>query len=230
MDATLRLDRDLVLAHSLHRHPSGVKKVVGVVGAAHVAGIKQEWPNVSSDFSKRKFQETLSPTPEECTLQGARAKFGQDKFGWWDQPGYFETGVGAFGLAGLVGLALVGGKGGGGTTDSHLAVTNEKTVGAAARSVSSRLNRFAMLGAAVVAGACLTGTFATTHVMVELGRFATKLERAGLAAEAAGIVPPKKNELRSAKWNGPDAVGALTRNIRVDAVNVVVPYPEGEEW
>jgi pheromone shutdown protein TraB len=54
MDQTLRADRDLVLAHSLYRSASGAvskngdrvapRRVVGVVGAAHVRGVKREWP------------------------------------------------------------------------------------------------------------------------------------------------------------------------------------------
>jgi pheromone shutdown protein TraB len=58
MDQTLRADRDLVLAHSLYRSASGAvskngdrvapRRVVGVVGAAHVRGVKREWPRFAN--------------------------------------------------------------------------------------------------------------------------------------------------------------------------------------
>lgn len=232
MDRTLRVDRDLVLAHSLQRGAVGAKKVVGVVGAAHVRGIKKEWPQVSSQSSKQKFQKTLHKTPEECTLVGAQKRFGPNNFSWWDQPGYFETGVAGVGALGLMGLSRYGGKSGGSNRNLTTEITKSTEITQAAnlaKSFSSRVNRAAWFGVVVTAGACVTGCAVATHAMVELGRFATKLEQTGLAAEAAGVVSPKKNELRSPKWNAPDAFGNTTRNIFVDAVNVVMPYNEKEE-
>jgi hypothetical protein len=60
--------------------------------------------------------------------------------------------------------------------------------------------------------------------MVELGRFAAKLERAAMAAEASGLAAPKKNELRSERWFETDALGRSVKNVFVDAVNVARPY------
>ena len=68
------------------------------------------------------------------------------------------------------------------------------------------------------------GTALTAHAMVELGRFAAKLERAAMAAEASGAAAPKRNELRSERWFETDALGRTVKNVFVDAVNVARPY------
>ena len=90
--------------------------------------------------------------------------------------------------------------------------------------MSSRVHRAAWFGVAAAVGAGLVGTAATTHAMVELGRFAAKLERAAMAAEASGAVAPKRNELRSERWFETDAFGNTTKRVFVDAVNVATPY------
>ena len=95
---------------------------------------------------------------------------------------------------------------------------------ALASRVSSRLNRAAWFGVASVVGAGVIGTALTAHAMVELGRFAAKLERAAMAAEASGLAAPKKNELRSERWFETDALGRSVKNVFVDAVNVARPY------
>jgi hypothetical protein len=97
--------------------------------------------------------------------------------------------------------------------------------------VSSRLNRAAWFGVASVVGAGVVGTALTAHAMVELGRFAAKLERAAMAAEASGLAAPKKNELRSERWFETDALGRSVKNVFVDAVNVARPYEtRGGRW
>lgn len=222
MDQTLRADRDLVLAHSLYRSASGEiskngaapRRVVGVVGAAHVRGVKREWPEVRETRSVARFERALTLTPEECTLEGARARFGRDAVGWWDQPGYSETAAAA-----AAGLGVLGLSGFGARRAETTSVQN-----ALASRVSSRLNRAAWFGVASVVGAGVIGTALTAHAMVELGRFAAKLERAAMAAEASGLAAPKKNELRSERWFETDALGRSVKNVFVDAVNVARPY------
>lgn len=231
MDQTLRADRDLVLAHSLYRSASGAvskngdrvapRRVVGVVGAAHVRGVKREWPKVREQSSVDRFDSALALTPEECTLEGARLRFGRDAVGWWDQPGYSETAAAA-----AAGLGVLGLSGFGARRAETTSVQN-----ALATRVSSRLNRAAWFGVASVVGAGVVGTALTAHAMVELGRFAAKLERAAMAAEASGLAAPKKNELRSERWFETDALGRSVKNVFVDAVNVARPYDtRGGRW
>ena len=231
MDQTLRADRDLVLAHSLYRSASGAvskngdrvapRRVVGVVGAAHVRGVKREWRTVREQSSVNRFDSALALTPEECTLEGARARFGRDAVGWWDQPGYSETAAAA-----AAGLGVLGLSGFGARRAETTSVQN-----ALATRVSSRLNRAAWFGVASVVGAGVIGTALTAHAMVELGRFAAKLERAAMAAEASGLAAPKKNELRSERWFETDALGRSVKNVFVDAVNVARPYDtRGGRW
>ena len=228
MDQTLRADRDLVLAHSLQRSAGGAatrggaapRRVVGVVGAAHVRGIQREWPAVPDARSGARLDGTLTPTPEECTLEGARRRHGRDALSWWDQPGFFETaalsaGAGALALSGLQARRADRTK-----TQKH---ENGVSVSFASR-VSGRVHRAAWFGVAAAVGAGLVGTAATTHAMVELGRFAAKLERAAMAAEASGAVAPKRNELRSERWFETDAFGNTVKRVFVDAVNVATPY------
>jgi pheromone shutdown protein TraB len=232
MDQTLRADRDLVLAHSLYRSASGAvskngnniapRRVVGVVGAAHVRGVKREWPKVREQSSVNRFDSALALTPEECTLEGARLRFGRDAVGWWDQPGYSETAAAAAAGLGVLGLSGFGAR----RVSSTTSVQN-----ALATRVSSRLNRLAWFGVASVVGAGVVGTALTAHAMVELGRFAAKLERAAMAAEASGLAAPKKNELRSERWFETDALGRSVKNVFVDAVNVARPYDtRGGRW
>jgi pheromone shutdown protein TraB len=232
MDQTLRADRDLVLAHSLYRSASGAvskngdrvapRRVVGVVGAAHVRGVKREWPKVREQSSVDRFDSALALTPEECTLEGARLRFGRDAVGWWDQPGYSETAAAAAAGLGVLGLSGFGTR----RVSSTTSVQN-----ALASRVSSRLNRLAWFGVASVVGAGVVGTALTAHAMVELGRFAAKLERAAMAAEASGLAAPKKNELRSERWFETDALGRSVKNVFVDAVNVARPYEtRGGRW
>jgi hypothetical protein len=226
MDQTLRFDRDLVLAHSLQRSAGGAatqsgatpRRVVGVVGAAHVRGIRREWSAVPDARSVARLDGTLTPTPEECTLEGARRRHGHDALSWWDQPGIFETaavsaGAGALALSGLQARRAD-------RTKTH---KNGVSLSFASR-VSSRVHRAAWFGVAAAVGAGLVGTAATTHAMVELGRFAAKLERAAMAAEASGAVAPKRNELRSERWFETDAFGNTVKRVFVDAVNVATPY------
>ena len=231
MDQTLRADRDLVLAHSLYKSASGAvskngdrvapRRVVGVVGAAHVRGVKREWPKVREQSSVNRFDSALALTPEECTLEGARLRFGRDAVGWWDQPGYSETAAAA-----AAGLGVLGLSGFGARRAETTSVQN-----AFATRVSSRLNRAAWFGVASVVGAGVVGTALTAHAMVELGRFAAKLERAAMAAEASGLAAPKKNELRSERWFETDAFGRSVKNVFVDAVNVARPYDtRGGRW
>ena len=231
MDQTLRADRDLVLAHSLYTSASGAvptngnniapRRVVGVVGAAHVRGVKREWRTVREQSSVNRFDSALALTPEECTLEGARARFGRDAVGWWDQPGYSETAAAA-----AAGLGVLGLSGFGARRAETTSVQN-----ALATRVSSRLNRAAWFGVASVVGAGVVGTALTAHAMVELGRFAAKLERAAMAAEASGLAAPKKNELRSERWFETDALGRSVKNVFVDAVNVARPYDtRGGRW
>ena len=220
MDQTLRHDRDLVLAHSLQRSAAlsdgtgaAPRRVVGVVGAAHVRGVKREWAEVPGARSKARLERALSATPEECTLQGARARFGSDAVGWWDQPGTFETAAGAV-AAGALGLSGLQKK----------SARRAETVPSFASRVSSRVHRAAWFGVAAAVGAGVMGTALTAHAMVELGRFAAKLERAAMAAEASGAAAPKRNELRSERWFETDALGRTVKNVFVDAVNVARPY------
>ena len=231
MDQTLRADRDLVLAHSLYRSASGAvskngdrvapRRVVGVVGAAHVRGVKREWRTVREQSSVNRFDSALALTPEECTLEGARLRFGRDAVGWWDQPGYSETAAAAAAGLGVLGLSGFGARRSG----------TKSVQNALATRVSSRLNRLAWFGVASVVGAGVIGTALTAHAMVELGRFAAKLERAAMAAEASGLAAPKKNELRSERWFETDALGRSVKNVFVDAVNVARPYDtRGGRW
>jgi hypothetical protein len=76
---TLVADRDLVLAHSMHRPAGGerVKKVVGVVGAGHIPGIERHWDSLSTDESRDAYNEALNPIPADASDSSPRlAGFG----------------------------------------------------------------------------------------------------------------------------------------------------------
>ena len=81
---TLVADRDLVLAHSMHRPAGGerVKKVVGVVGAGHIPGIKRHWDSLSTDESRDAYNEALNPIPADAS----------DSRPAWQGPGVFLVG------------------------------------------------------------------------------------------------------------------------------------------
>ena len=245
MDQTLRADRDLVLAHSLRRFPPDAKRVVGVVGAAHVPGITREWDAVTTSDSRERFEEALRATPEECTLEGVRKKFGRDSVGWFDPPGRFETSVAGLWGVGLLALSRYSRTSTDPTSASSVVSENAARASSTPSSLgrfssspggvgffgrlSSRANRFAWFGLAVSLGATLAGAGAATHGMVELGKFAAKVERAALAAEASGMVPVKRNELRSKRWLKTNAFGNVSRFVFVDAVNAATPYRPSEE-
>jgi len=55
-------ERDLVLAHALQRD-SNAQRIVGVVGAGHVAGITKLWDDVQSTESRERFNEMLNSWP-----------------------------------------------------------------------------------------------------------------------------------------------------------------------
>ena len=58
-------DRDLVLAHSLQR-PAAARKVVGVVGAGHLRGVRQLWEHVPTAESRQQYDATLLKQPTDC--------------------------------------------------------------------------------------------------------------------------------------------------------------------
>jgi hypothetical protein len=63
---------------------------------------------VREQSSVNRFDSALALTPEECTLEGARLRFGRDAVGWWDQPGYSETAAAAAAGLGVLGLSGFG--------------------------------------------------------------------------------------------------------------------------
>ena len=225
MDQTLRFDRDLVLAHSLQRSAGGAAtKSSAAPGGGGRGGRRArarntaQWSAVPDARSVARLDGTLTPTPEECTLEGARRRHGHDALSWWDQPGIFETaafppGAGALALSEL--SAARGSDENAKTRKRRFRIVREP------RFWKSAPRGVVRVAAAVGAG--LVGTAATTHAMVELGRFAAKLERAAMAA-SLGAVAPKRNELRSERWFETDAFGNTVKRVFVDAVNVATPY------
>ena len=66
---TMLQDRDLVLAHSLQRPFSPEKRItVGVVGAAHVPGVKRLWAEVPTADSRNRYEDILLKHPEKCLI------------------------------------------------------------------------------------------------------------------------------------------------------------------
>ena len=68
---TIERDRDLVLAHSLQR-PENAQKIVGVVGAGHVPGVRQLWEQVPTRESRALYDSALLEHPPDCKTVGVR--------------------------------------------------------------------------------------------------------------------------------------------------------------
>ena len=216
VEQSVKRDRDLVLAHSLQRQDRA-KKIVGVVGAGHVAGIKTLWDDAPSRASRAAYDECLAKTPRECTEVGAGS--------WWVEYAPYAGACGAgAALAGLAGL--------GGTKRGPPAAAAEaaKPGVAAASGFYAALGRAARLAAGVSVGAAFAGTFLATHALVNFGALATKLERAAREAERLGLVEPRKNQLTSEKWwsETEDEFGNARRAVSIRAKNAVRAYGDGE--
>ena len=210
MQKTIKEDRDLVLTHSLHRAAgrARVKKVVGVVGAAHIPGIKEHWNSVPTDESRDRYNEALNPIPKECADDMT--------------PGFFLGLCLGAGAAASVGASRY--------TWNRLEASSKQPHGAQARAAYSRLLRQTrMLGFAWV-GVFMLG--ATTYALVSrtkvaLGELATGIERAAQEGEAQGLLSRRRNELRSDRWTETDELG--NRKIEVRATNAVSAYPPRED-
>ena len=209
MQKTIKEDRDLVLTHSLHRAAgrARVKKVVGVVGAAHIPGIKEHWDSVPTDDSRDRYNEALNPIPKECADDMT--------------PGFFLGLCLGAGAAVSVGASRY--------TWNRLEAGSKQPHGAQARAYSSLLRQTRMLGFAWV-GVFMLG--ATTYALVSrtkvaLGELATGIERAAQEGEAQGLLSRRRNELRSDRWTETDELG--NRKIEVRATNAVSAYPPRED-
>jgi hypothetical protein len=214
VEQSVKRDRDLVLAHSLQRQDRA-KKIVGVVGAGHVAGIKALWDEAPSRASRAAYDECLAKTPRECSEVGAGS--------WWVEYAPYAGACGAG--AALAGLGL------GGTKRGPLAAAEAAKPGVASASgFYAALGRAARLAAGVSVGAAFAGTFLATHALVNFGALATKLERAAREAERLGLVEPRKNQLTSEKWwsETEDEFGNARRAVSIRAKNAVRAYGDGE--
>ena len=208
VEETLKRDRDLVLAHSLQR-PLAARRIVGVIGAGHVDGVKRLWDGVPTRESRDAYDAALSRTPAE--VEAARGGT------VWDSDWAYYAGGAASGL--LVGFAARGVRG------SATSVSP-----GAARSAASFASRAAGLAFGVAATAGAVGTALTANALVMMGRLAEKLERVALAAGEDGIAAPRRNELQSSRWRGArdaDAKGEPTLEVR--AVNAVGAYKNQDD-
>ena len=208
MQKTIKEDRDLVLTHSLHRAAgrARVKKVVGVVGAAHIPGIKEHWDSVPTDESRDRYNEALNPIPKECADDMT--------------PGFF------------LGLCL--GRRPRytwGPLDTRGTASKQPRSSHTVHRLLHRLvhRQTRMLGFAWV-GVFMLG--ATTYAFVSrtkvaLGELATGIERAAQEGEAQGLLSRRRNELRSDRWTETDELG--NRKIEVRATNAVSAYPPRED-
>ena len=208
MQKTIKEDRDLVLTHSLHRAAGGarVKKVVGVVGAAHIPGIKEHWNSVPTDESRDRYNETLNPIPKECADDMT--------------PGFF--------LGSCLGATAAVYMGVSRYARNSLEAASKQPHGAQALA-QARAQTNRMLGFAWV-GVFMLG--ATTYALVSrtkvaLGELATGIERAAQEGEAQGLLSRRRNELRSDRWTETDELG--NRKIEVRATNAVSAYPPRED-
>mmetsp|Transcript_8788 Transcript_8788/g.35938 ORF Transcript_8788/g.35938 Transcript_8788/m.35938 type:complete len:512 (-) Transcript_8788:3557-5092(-) len=209
MQKTIKEDRDLVLTHSLHRAAgrARVKKVVGVVGAAHIPGIKEHWDSVPTDDSRDRYNEALNPIPKECADDMT--------------PGFF--------LGLCLGATAAVSVGASRYTWNRLEAGSKQPHGAQAQAYSRLLRQTRMLGFAWV-GVFMLG--ATTYALVSrtkvaLGELATGIERAAQEGEAQGLLSRRRNELRSDRWTETDELG--NRKIEVRATNAVSAYPPRED-
>ena len=213
VEETLKRDRDLVLAHSLQR-PLAARRIVGVIGAGHVDGVKRLWDRVPTRESRDAYDAALSRTPAE--VEAAR----RDTV--WDSDWAYYAGGAASGL--LVGFAARGMRG------SATRIVSPGAAEGAARSAASFASRAAGLAFGVAATAGAVGTALTANALVTMGRLAEKLERIARAAEEEGLATPRRNELRSSRWRGArgaDADGEPTLEVR--AVNAVGAYKNQDD-
>ena len=213
VEETLKRDRDLVLAHSLQR-PLAARRIVGVIGAGHVDGVKRLWDRVPTRESRDAYDAALSRTPAE--VEAAR----RDTV--WDSDWAYYAGGAASGL--LVGFAARGMRG------SATRIVSPGAAESAARSAASFASRAAGLAFGVAATAGAVGTALTANALVTMGRLAEKLERIARAAEEEGLATPRRNELRSSRWRGArgaDADGEPTLEVR--AVNAVGAYKNRDD-
>mmetsp|Transcript_12959 Transcript_12959/g.52158 ORF Transcript_12959/g.52158 Transcript_12959/m.52158 type:complete len:525 (-) Transcript_12959:3629-5203(-) len=222
MQKTIKEDRDLVLAHSLHRAAgrARVKKVVGVVGAAHIPGIKEHWNSVPTDESRDRYNETLNPIPKECADDMT--------------PGFF------LGLCSGAGAALYMGvtrytRNRFEVASKHVEqLENVEQARAYSRLLGqtrtrwlgrTRMLEFALVGSVFMLGATTYALVSRTKVA--LGELATGIERAAQEGEAQGLLSRRRNELRSDRWTETDELG--NRKIEVRATNAVSAYPPRED-
>lgn len=208
MQKTIKEDRDLVLTHSLHRAAGGarVKKVVGVVGAAHIPGIKEHWNSVPTDESRDRYNEALNPIPKECADDMT--------------PGFF--------LGSCLGATAAVYMGVSRYTRNTLEAASKQPHGAQAlaqaRAQTNRMLGFAWVGVFMLGAT----TYAfVSRTKVALGELATEIERAAQEGEAQGLLSRRRNELRSDRWTETDELG--NRKIEVRATNAVSAYPPRED-
>ena len=208
MQKTIKEDRDLVLTHSLHRAAGGarVKKVVGVVGAAHIPGIKEHWNSVPTDESRDRYNEALNPIPKECADDVT--------------PGFF--------LGSCLGATAAVYMGVSRYTRNSLEAASKQPHGAQAlaqaRAQTNRMLGFAWVGVFMLGAT----TYAfVSRTKVALGELATEIERAAQEGEAQGLLSRRRNELRSDRWTETDELG--NRKIEVRATNAVSAYPPRED-
>ena len=209
MQKTIKEDRDLVLTHSLHRAAGGarVKKVVGVVGAAHIPGIKEHWNSVPTDESRDRYNEALNPIPKECADDMT--------------PGFFLGSCLGATAAVYMGVSRY-------TRNSLEAAASKQPHGAQAlaqaRAQTNRMLGFAWVGVFMLGAT----TYAfVSRTKVALGELATGIERAAQEGEAQGLLSRRRNELRSDRWTETDELG--NRKIEVRATNAVSAYPPRED-
>jgi pheromone shutdown protein TraB len=235
---TLSTDRDLVLAHSLQRSRRA-KRIVGVVGAAHVRGIERLWEDVPTAASQRAYDGALSPTPFGRDARGGSAWDRTREMIFSREFAYICGAAVSLGVArGAYSVvenarANVRRLRASGMSDEEI-MRSPKTklleappraaasVGRALRSAARTTAIVVAVPAVVAAAAACVGASA----LVSLGNLATRLEAAASRAEEAGIVARRRPELRSKRWgNEVDERG--NRLVQVEAINAVSKYDKG---
>jgi hypothetical protein len=198
MDQSLIRDRDLVLAHSLQR-PEHARKIVGVVGAGHVRGIRQHWDAVQTPESRAAYEDALLARPSDCDAPRI-----------WDSP---------YVPAGALAAALVAG--------AHPAVRRDPTSLAAVVSRGFRFAVGATAvvgaGAAVAAGYALVGM---GRVATRWEAAARRAEEEGLAPRTRGELRSRRWRAGGdgGDGDGGGGGGGTTRTLEVRATNAVGPY------
>ena len=205
MEQSIKTDRDLVLAHSLQRREDA-EKIVGVVGAGHLRGIRRLWEEVPSIESRRQYDTMLLKTPAECVERNSTGPLLTYAAALAAAAGSYHMFKKASAVTGAPAVAVQ-------------PMSPTPRGGALARGLGFAFGATVFLGS--------FGTAFVAHALVQLGVLARELDEVAARAEAEGLVPQRQSELRSKKWGQHGGWGGENlgmRQIVVKAVNAAVPY------